>query len=275
MRGKDVAYPTAQISEPDFTIACLFHRDLDLLRLTLPRCLDALTTGTTQSFDVVLHCDGTPPEVATALVAEQDKLGIREMRFRARSGPLASGDPSNNGHRRLVGAPTRYAIVFEDDIVMYRTEPAFDVLGAVRGVFERHPEVAVLCTVADSDQWAWRLEDLGEPVEDGISSVNRVATHFIAYDLVRFRQAAQRFGAFELDVFIDREDVSYNWEDLVSHIGVTGDRRIAFPRAWPLHVFHCDRKTATGSMHNTQDPRIKREVFGKIDDSFRERAGTR
>lgn len=270
-----MTHPAAGIGEPDFTIACLFHRDLDLLRLTLPRCLDALTVGTEQSFDVVLHCDGTPREVASALVSVQDELGVREVRFRARSGPLASGDPSNNGHRRLVGASTRYAIVFEDDIVMYRTDASFDVLGAVRGVFERHPEVAVLCTVADSDQWAWKLEDLGEPVEEGISAVNRVATHFIAYDLARFRQAATRFGAFELDVFVDREDVSYNWEDLVSHVGVTGGRRIAFPRTWPLHVFHCDRKIAAGSMHNTQDPRVKREVFAEIDASFHVQGGAR
>lgn len=269
------ARSTARAGEPDFTIACLFHSDLGLLRSTLARSLNALTAGTEQSFDVVLHCDGAPPEVARTLAVAQDELGVRELRLRARTGPLASGDPSNNGHRRLVDAPTRYAVVFEDDVAMYRTEPAFDVLGAIRGVFERHPDVPVLCSVADSEQWAWKLEELGEPIEDGVSSVNRVATHFIAYDLERFRQAAERFGAFDLDVFVDREDVSYNWEDLVSHVGVTGGRRIAFPRSWPFHVFHCDRKVAPGSMHNTQNPNVKREVFEAIDASFSMQGGSR
>lgn len=223
------AQHSTRTGEPEFTIACLFHSNIDLLRSTLPRSLDALTAGTEQSYDVVLHCDGTPPEIAAALAAEQHELGVRELRFRSRTGPLASGDPSNNGHRRLVCAPTRYAVVFEDDVVMYRSEPAFDVLGAIRSTFERHPDVAVLCTVADSEKWTWKLEEIGAPIEDGIAAVNRVATHFIAYDLERFRPAAQRYGAFDLAVFIDREDISYNWEDLVSHVSVTGGRRIAFP----------------------------------------------
>lgn len=46
-------------SDPTFRIAFLFHANLDLLSETLPRCLEALTNNTRESFEVLLHCDGT------------------------------------------------------------------------------------------------------------------------------------------------------------------------------------------------------------------------
>src|SRR5581483_5044767 len=157
-----------------------------------------------------------------------------------------------------------YLIVIEDDVVAYLTEPSFDVLAACRTLFERHPDVPVLSTVDDSYQWSWRLEDRGEPVEPGVRSVNRLSTHLIAYDVDRFSGPARRFGGFDLDVFIDRDDLSYNWEDLVSHVGTTGGRRIAFPDSWPLRVYHCDRKRESGSIWHTQDPRVKAEVLAEL-----------
>jgi len=123
-----------------------------------------------------------------------------------------------------------------------RDDDSFDVLAACRQLFERHPDVPVLSKVNDYDTWSWKLADRGPPIEPGVRSVNRLSTHFIAYDVARFVPVAERFGGFDLDVFIDRLDLSYNWEDLVSHVGVTGDRRIAFPEPWPLDVYHCDRK---------------------------------
>lgn len=94
--------------------------------------------------------------------------------------------------------------------------------------------------------------------------MNRVATHLVAYDCSRFLPVASRFGGFDLDVFVDREDLSYNWEDLVSHVGTTGGRRIAWPEGWPLRAYHCDRKVAARSMHNTQDTRVKHAVLSTL-----------
>lgn len=253
------------VGAPLFTVAILFHRHLDVLERTLPRTLGALTESTGEPFEVVLHCDGTPDEVAVEVLRRRARWGVDEVRFRSRIGVLASGDASNNGHRRLLSERTRYLVVVEDDVLVVRREPAFDVLGACRALFERHPDVPVICKVSDHDLWAWKLADVGGRIEDGVRSVNRVATHFIVYDTWRFRPVATRFGAFDLDVFVDRDDWSYNWEDVVSHVGTTGGRRIAWPEGWPLEVFHCDRKVEPGSMYNTQDPAVKHAVLDELE----------
>lgn len=249
---------------PIFRIAFLFHRHLDVLARTLPTCVKALTGATRVPFEVVLHCDGTPEDVAPQVLAMQQEWGLDEVRFRTRQRQVASGDPSNNGHQRLFDGRARYLIVVEDDVWMRNVEPHFDTLDACRDLFERHSDVPVICKLDDYELWAWKLEDIGIPLGAGVRSVNRVSTHFVAYDLARFMPIAHRFGAFDADVFIDREDFSYNWEDVVSHVATTGGRRIAWPESWPLHVFHCDRKIEKGSMHNTQDPAVKHAVIDEL-----------
>lgn len=265
-----VLHPTlgTKVSVPTFRIGFLFHADLALFERTLPRCLEALTSRTAETYEVVVWCDGTPPEVARQLSERAAAWGVDELVLRRRDRFVASGDASNNGHRRFFLTSSPYLILIEDDVVMYRTEPSFDVLAACRAHFERHPQVPVLCKVDDSHKWAWRLVDLGEPLAPEIRSVNRVSTHFIAYDVRRFVPVARRFGAFALDVFIDRDDLSYNWEDLVSHVGTTGGRQIAFPQAWPLRVFHCDEKIAPGSMYHTQDPAVKQRALDALEEQF-------
>jgi hypothetical protein len=261
------------MSIPTFRIGFLFHADLALFERTLPRCLTALTSGTAETYEVVVWCDGTPPEVARSLPDRIAAWGVDELVVRRRERFVASGDPSNNGHRRLLSTASPYLILIEDDVVMYRTDPSFDVLASCRALFERHQEVPVLCKVDDFDKWTWRLTDLGEPLAAGVRSVNRVSTHFLAYDVRRFVPVARRFGAFALDVFIDRDDLSYNWEDLVSHVGTTGGRRIAFPYRWPLNVFHCDEKVAPGSIYHTQDPAVKQRVLDALEERFAGRTG--
>jgi hypothetical protein len=255
---------------PTFRVAFLFHADIALLRSTLPRCVEALTSGTTESFEVVLHCDGSPPETVAEVSSCLEEWGVDELVVRQRSRHVASGDPSNNGHRRLVDScRARYLVVVEDDVVMYRTQSMFDVLSACRGLFERHPSIPVLSKVDDHAQWSWKLRDRGPGIEVGVRSVNRLSTHFVVYDTHRFVPAARRFGAFDLDVFIDREDHSYNWEDVVSHVATSGGRHIAFPQSWPLDVFHCDRKVAPGSMYHTQDPATKASVLAELERRYR------
>lgn len=249
---------------PTFRIAFLFHQNLELLSRTLPQCVEALTASTRESYEIVLVADGSPPGVVHELIPLLPGWGVDELRVRDRRRGVASGDPSNNGHARMFDHPSPYLIVIEDDVLVFRTDPHFDVLAACRQLLARHPEIPVICRADDYDEWSWQLEDLGGEVEPGVRSVNRVSTHLIVYEMQRFVPVAGRFGGFELDVFVDREDLSYNWEDVVSHVGTTGGRRIAFPAAWPMSVFHCDRKVAPGSMHNTQDPRVKLHVFEQL-----------
>ncbi|MGI9004502.1 MAG: glycosyltransferase family A protein [Pseudonocardia sp.] len=253
---------------PTFRLVVLFHRHLDVLERTLPRCVEALTAGTRQSFEVVLHCDGSPLDVARMVLDRQGAWGVDEVRLRSRDRHVASGDPSNNGHRRLLDCRCRYVIVIEDDVLLFRQEASFDPLTVLRELFEQQPDVPVVCALDDSADWVWALTDVGSRIAPGVRSVNRVATHMIAYDVERFLPAADRYGAFDLDVFVDRDDCSYNWEDLVSHVGTTGGRRIAWPEAWPLRAFHCDRKVAPGSMCNTQDPRVKIAVIDYLEAEF-------
>ena len=260
----DVGYDPELVGDPVFRLVFLFHDDLAVLDRTLPSCVQALTARTRQPFEVVVHGDATSVAAAQALVERQSEWGIDELRFRTRHRFVAGGDRSNNGHRRLFGGRSRFLVVIEDDVLVQRVEPSFDPLTALRGLFEDHPEVVVACSMTDHGDWAWALEDVGPTLSPGVRSVNRVATHLIAYDRSRFLPPAQRFGAFDLDVFIDREDLSYNWEDLVSHVGTTGGRRIAWPEGWPLRAFHCDRKIASGSMHNTQDTRVKLAVLDHL-----------
>ncbi|MFI0448043.1 hypothetical protein [Actinomadura sp. 6N118] len=253
---------------PTFQIVFLFHQDLSLLRRTMPRCLSALTGNTSETFEVVLHCDGTPPEIAAQLPSLLPEWGIDELRIRRRTGVLAAGDPSNNGHQRFFATAAKYLIAIEDDVVMYRTSGIFDVLRECRELFESHPDVLAIGKVDDYACWSWKLEDLGPPIEPGVRSVNRISTHFLGYDVQRFNWTAGRFGAFMPDVFIDRSDLSYNWEDLVSHVGATGNRRLAFPEGWPLHVFHCDEKVAPDSMYHTQKPAVKARILDELESRF-------
>jgi hypothetical protein len=253
---------------PTFQLVFLFHANLDLLRRTLPLCLEALTRGSEEDFEVTLHADGSPNDVAEQLPGLCAELGLDELRIRRRVNHVASGDPSNNGHRRLLDTRSPYVIVIEDDVAVFRTDPSFDPLRATRLMFERHTDVPVIFTISDHWQWSWTLQDTGPALEQGVRSVNRVSTHMIGYAVERFVPPARRFGAFEPDVFIDRDDLSYNWEDVVSHVATTGGRQIAFPECWPLKVFHCDRKIADGSIHHTRDPQLKQSILDELVSQF-------
>jgi len=254
--------------EPTFRVVVLFHRDLELLRRTLPRCLEALTAGTRETFEVVIRADGTPPDVARNLLELAAGHPVDEVQLRGRDRFVASGAPGNNSHRRLFDTSCRYLVSVEEDVVLYRTERGFDVLRAIREVFEEHREVCALSRMDDTDQWCWELCDVGPAVEPGVRSVNRVATHWTAYDVPRFRAAAAPLGAFHPEVFIDRDDRSHNWEDVVSYVATTGGRRIAWPEGWPLRAFHCDRKVEPGSMYHTQDLGVRLEVLDDLERRF-------
>jgi hypothetical protein len=159
------------IGAPTFRIVCLFHRHFDILKRTLPRCLEALTGSTRHSYELILHCDNTPGDVATTVLEHQSAWGIDEVRFRVRQRHVASGDPSNNGHRRLFDGQSRYLVVIEDDVWMHRSDAGFDVLDACIELFERHQDVPTICKLDDNRLWAWQLDDVGAELEAGALSV--------------------------------------------------------------------------------------------------------
>lgn len=89
----------------------------------------------------------------------------------------------------------------------------------------------------------------------------------IAYDTACFAPMARRLGAFHRDTFVSREGSEYQWENLASHVGTSGDRKIAYPRRWPLRVRHSDLRNQPGSMHGTQDEDVKLTCFERLTES--------
>jgi hypothetical protein len=247
-----------------FTLACAFHDTPRLLERTLPRVIEALTRPTRHEFEVVLVAERSTPEVARDLIARLGDHGVDELRFRRTSRNAFSGAPSNNFHGNHFTTTSPYLITFTDDTFLHKTDPDFDVLDAVAGIFERHPEVVMVSKVDDHDEWDRPLVDVGPDIETGVRSVNRVVDQLIAYDTARFAPVARRFGGWERDVFVSQEGFEYQWENLASHVGTSGGRRIAYPEAWPLRVRHSDLRTVPGSMHGTQDEDVKLACFERL-----------
>jgi hypothetical protein len=158
-------------TDPTFQIAFLFHDNLDLLGRVLPRCLDALTSGTAESYEVVLHCDGTPAEIAAKLPALAARWGVDEVRYRRRARFVSSGDRSTNGHRRLFATRSPYLIVIEDDVVAYRTESSFDPHDCLhRSLGVVLNQTGVICLVrrvTPDRRWRWRSAPYPRYIHDG------------------------------------------------------------------------------------------------------------
>src|SRR5438046_3043165 len=112
-----VSYP------PEFTIAFLVHADIPLLERTIPTTIETLTAESNRTWDLVLVVDGAETAPVDQLVDLSAKCGFDEVRLRRRSGHVAGGDPSNNGHVHLIPAKGRFLISVEGDIVAFRTGP--------------------------------------------------------------------------------------------------------------------------------------------------------
>lgn len=247
-----------------FTLLCTFHSNTRLLERTLPLALRSLTQPTRHDYEMLLVADGSDEDVIAGLLPRLADLDVDELRFRRRTRHLYSGVPSNNLHPSHFKGSSRYLVAFTDDAFIWKSDASFDVLDAAAQLFARHPEVVVASKVDDNDEWVWPLTDLGPEIEPGIRSVNRVVDHLIIYNTARFVPVARRFGAWDREIYVDRADLQYQWEDLVSHVATTGGRRIAYADAWPLRVFHCDRRIEAGSMYCTQDEDVKLACFDRL-----------
>jgi hypothetical protein len=247
-----------------FTIACAFHKDAALLEQTLPLAIRSLTRPTRHDFEVVLVADRSSTEVVAGLLPRLGDLDVDELRFRRTERNAFSGAYSNNFHGHHFTTTSPYLISFTDDSFIWKHDEDFDVLDAVAGVFQRHPEVVLVSKVDDHEEWDHPMVDTGPEIEPGVRSVNRVVDQLIGYDTARFAPVARRFGGFDTDTFTSAHGFEYQWENLASHVGVTGGRRIAYPQSWPLRVRHCDLRLNPGSMHGTQDEAIKLKCFGRL-----------
>jgi hypothetical protein len=244
----------------DFTIVFVAHAGHEILERTLPQNLEAICAGTRQRTDVILSVDGYESESVDTgrMLRLARSAGVDEVRFRSRRRNCASGDGSNNGHVHHIVERSPYLLAIEEDVVLFRTDPSFDLLSEVRALFERHPRLAVATRMDDTEDWVWKLAQAGPDFEPGIRSVNRVASHFLLYDVARARRRLLDTGNFRLDFFHDTPDRWMNYEDLVSTtFAEPHGPGIAFLDRFPIRVYHCDRKVAPGSVHYSKDPAVK------------------
>jgi hypothetical protein len=241
---------------PDFTITIICHADLAILRRTLPINLRSLCESTCRTFDVVLMVDGAETAPLGALLDLAREHGIDEVRLRNRARNCASGDPSNNGNVHALTNRTRYLLTLESDVVLFRTEPSFDILDACAQFFDRHPQLPLLQRMDDHQEWIWKLERVAPDIEAGVWSVNRVSTHFLVYNT----QAVSRLWQPRLGAFHDSHDSWHNVEDDLSKVfAAPGGPGIATPFGWPMRAYHCDRKITPDSVHYCKSPDVKLE----------------
>lgn len=244
-----------------FTLACAFHSTDRLLERTLPLAIKALTRPTRHDFEIILVADRSSEETVSRVLPRLAELGVDEFRWRRTDRNSFTGLGSNNFHGNHFQTSNPYLITFTDDSFFWKTDDSFDVLDSVARIFERNPKVVVVSKVDDHEEWDTPMTDVGPEIEPGLRSVNRVVDQLLAYDTRRFEPVARRFGAWDRDVFAGDMGFHYHWENLVSHVGRTGGRKIAWPQYWPLHVRHCDLRLSSGSMHGTQDEDVKLKCF--------------
>ena len=236
------------------------HNSFELMRRTISQNLCALTENTRQSFDVILIIDGFDKVNLEPILPDIRRWGIDEVRLRSRTRNTATGDPSNNGHLRLFTERSTYLLTLEQDVAMFKIDSDFDVLTAIRELFERHTQLKLATRIDDHDCWCWKLKDVAPAFEDGVRSVNRVSSHFLAYHVPRFMH--QVGGRIRDDIFYDGGNRWMNYEDYLSRtFAQPGGPGIAFAESWPIRVYHCDRKIHPESVFYTQDEIVQLSVF--------------
>ncbi len=245
-----------------FTVAFICHGDFPLLERLVPHNLDSLCQGTTETYDTILIVDGAESGDTTDIIKAAPGWRIDEVRLRWRARNAASGDCSNNGHVHLFSDKTPYLITLEGDVAVFRRDQGFDVLRALRGLFEANPGLCVATRADDNACWVSKLARAGRPLTEGLPSVNRVSSHFLVYDTRRAREWFGRRGGLRLDAFRDVEDEWYNYEDMVSAtFAAPRGPGIGYLEGLPIAVYHCDRKVEPGSPYYTKNLEIKLQVF--------------
>ena len=138
---------------------------------------------------MVVTIDGAENARVNEMMAVANANAVDEVRLRRRTRHCASGDGSNNGHLHAFSDKTRFLVTIETDVAFFRTDPDFDPLDAFARFFDRHPTRPLLHQMDDHDCWTWKLEEVAGDIEPGVSSVNRVSSHFLVYDVPTTRRA--------------------------------------------------------------------------------------
>lgn len=246
---------------PEFTIAFVVHGDVPLLECTVPTTIAALTEGTTRSYDLVLAVDGCESAPVTEILDRADAWGFDEIRLRRRDRHAASGDPSNNGHLHLPPAKGRYLICVEGDVAAFRCGPG-DPLDQIATAFDVCPTMALATRIDDHACWQWAMTDVGPPRATAIRSVNRVASQFLIFDLVRYGRVIAETGGPPGHLFHDSSQRWFNFEDWLSRtFAAPAGPGIGYLDDLPLKVFHCDEKTAPGAATYTRRLDVRLRVF--------------
>ncbi|WP_213451196.1 hypothetical protein [Rhizomonospora bruguierae] len=246
---------------PDFTIGFLVHATVPLLERTIPTTIKTLTAGSKRTFDLVLAIDGAERAPVDELLGLAGRWGFDEVRLRWRSRHVSGGDPSNNGHANWLPGKGRYFIGIDGDVVAFRTGDG-DVLDLLAACFDACPGLALATRIDDHDCWQWPLVEVAPPMAPGIRSVNRVASHFLVYDLPRATDVMWSAGGPPADRFHDSPESWFNYEDWLSQTfaAPTGPG-IGYLDHLPIAVFHCDEKVAPGASMYSRDLDVRLRVF--------------
>jgi hypothetical protein len=246
---------------PEFTIAFLVHSTVPLLERTIPTTIDTLTAGSRRTWDLVLAVDGAESAPLDELLPLAERWGFDEVRLRRRARHAAGGDPSNNGHIHLLPAKGRFLVGIDGDVVAFRTGPG-DVLDLIARSFDTCQDLALATRIDDHGCWQSPLVEATAPMAPGIRSVNRVASHFLVYDLPRATRVMWSADGPPADLFHDSPERWFNYEDWLSRtFAVPAGPGIGYLDGLPIGVFHCDEKVAPGSSMYTRDLDVRLRVF--------------
>lgn len=243
---------------PKFQIISIVANELDLLKITLPTSVNALTQNSNYTYEVILHVDGATNDSMKKIIKLRNKLNIDEIRIRNKQNKtfICPGDPSNNSHFHALSGKSDYTIEIESDVIAVSEQSDYDALGEIVALFDRNPDVCLISSVIDYDCWVWKLEDIGRPLEKNVRSVNRVSSHFLIYHNQRFLDFARKNVIYSFAQYTD----DCNYEDVVSSALVRNNRPIAFFENWAIKVKHCDEKQYDGSLHYKRNQLLKIKI---------------
>lgn len=246
---------------PEFTIAFVVHDDVPLLERTVPTSIAALTQDTDHSYDLILVIDGAESAPVGEILGRAEAWGFDEVRLRRRSRHAAPGDPSNNGHLHLLPVKGRFLVSMEGDVVAFRCGGG-DPLHHIATVFTACPDLALATRIDDHDCWKWPLSDAGPVLAAGVRSVNRVASHFLVFDVARASRTIWQTGGPPAGSFYDGDACWFNYEDWLSHIFAAPiGPGIGYLDQLPLRIYHCDEKTESGAPTYTKNLHTRLRVF--------------
>jgi len=246
----------------DFTIAFVASKGTyEYFEKTLKNNIEVICGNTIESFDLIMFLDGLEVIDYAKYIELAKECGIGEVRLRNRLVNCASGDGANNPHMHLVSEETKYLITIEADIAVFKTQEC-DILREIREIFETNENLCVATRIDDYDCWQEKMYFLEHNIGKGIRSVNRVSSHFLAYDTKRCCQYVNSIGGWPLSGMYDTGAEWHNFEDRVGKTFRYPDGPgIGYIDSIPFKVYHCDEKIAEGSPFYKRDIQTRLRVF--------------